>query len=112
MVDSIRDFSKERRLFQRIKVDLPARINDVATGRLIRVKTYDISAQGVGILSEERLDKATPVKISVSVPHIKRRPLTTYGRVIWVKPETRFSWRIGLSLEKPEFAGLSSLLRD
>ena len=107
-----RGLKDERRLFQRIEVNLPARITDLTSGRVMRVKARDVSAQGVGMLTKERLDKSAPVKISVSIPDRKRRPLVNYGRIAWIRPESRWSWRMGVSLDKPQFVALSPLLRS
>jgi len=112
MITEDRGFKDERRLFQRIEVDLPARITDLTSGRVIKVKARDVSAQGVGMLTKERLDKSAAVKVSLSIPDRKRRPLISYGTIAWIKPETRWTWRFGVSLDKPQFIGLSPLLRS
>ena len=111
MNEEIRGFKDERRLFQRIKVNLPARITDLVSDKLIKVKACDVSAQGVGISTQERLDRNVTVKVSLSIPARKRNPLVTYGKVAWIKPESRWGFRAGISFDRPEFIRLSPLLR-
>jgi Tfp pilus assembly protein PilZ len=73
-------------------------------------QTHDISAQGIGFITEKKLSANTYIDIQLSLPDTKES-LFTKGRVTWIEKIGPHGYRAGVSLEKPELMGISLVLR-
>lgn len=100
----------DRRVFARIDTRLPVRFLDPSSGREGNADTTDISANGLGFLTNQDLSVTTPLEIWLGIPD-KHEPLYTRGKVVWCdnSPGTG-ECRVGVRLEKAELMGLARVM--
>ena len=101
---------KDRRAFERIPVDLPLRFVDMQSNKEGQAQTRDISANGIGLFTDEELPPYTPLEMWLKLPD-KTQPLYTKGRVVWSRWDDSKRYRVGVCLDKVDLMGLSSVLR-
>jgi hypothetical protein len=100
----------DRRIFERIPVKLPLRFLYPTSNKEGLAQTQDISAEGVGLLTNRELLPHTPLEMWLQIPD-KGEPLHTMGEVVWSKMIEPNKYRVGISLEKAELMGMSRVLR-
>jgi len=102
---------EDRRVFARIKVKLSLKFVDTLTGKTGQAETVDISANGVGFITDETLSPKTPLELWLDIPD-KHEPVHMEGKVIWSKSNNGISrQRVGVCLENPEFIELARVMR-
>jgi len=99
-----------RRVFKRFRANFPITFMDLKQGKEIDAETKDVSAKGLGIFTYTEVEKYTPLKIWVYMPD-RQKPFYTQGRIAWVDPLEN-GFRAGVTLDKPEFMGLSRIFRS
>ncbi len=101
----------DRRIFARISTTIPIRFLASGKNKEVSGFTVDVSANGIGFMSEERLSPKTSLEVWVELPKNKG-PFYTRGEVIWSLPSTKEKekYRNGIRLEKAELIGLAPLL--
>ena len=100
----------DRRIFERINVSFPLSFLDSNSGREGEAETTDISANGVGFVTKERLAGATPLELWLHIPD-KHEPFYARGQVVWSGSSAdEERQRIGVRLEKAELMGLARAL--
>jgi len=101
----------DRRVFARINSKFPVRFLDYTSGREGRADTVDISANGVGLVTQENLSVRTPLEMWLNIPD-HHEPLYTRGEVVWADEPFSDSGqrRVGVRLEKAELMGLARVL--
>ena len=100
----------ERRVFERFSVELPVRFIDIYRYQEGEGKTVDISAKGIGMVTEQNLTPFTPVELWVDTP-LQHQTFYARGEVVWSKPISENLWRIGLEFERADLMGVAQLLR-
>lgn len=101
---------KDRRIFARFDVGVPGRLLSQDDKEKM-TKVCDISAKGVGVVSDEKVDYNTLVELWIELPD-KRDSFYIRGKVSWVKEVTPEKYRIGINLDKADFMGLAYILRN
>ena len=101
---------EDRRIFQRFTAGFSLRFLDPKSGKEGVAKTQDISAKGLGLVTNEEFRAQAPLEVWLSIPD-KGEPLYTRGTVVWSKPDTQGEYRAGIDLEKADLMGLSRVLR-
>ena len=101
---------EDRRIFERINTKMPLRFLNPTNGREGTADTVDISANGLGLVTNENLSATAPLEMWLGIPD-QHEPLYTRGEVAWSKtlPETG-QQRVGVRLEKAELMGLARVL--
>ncbi|MDD4939508.1 MAG: PilZ domain-containing protein [Candidatus Omnitrophica bacterium] len=100
----------DRRVFERIGTKLPVRFLDPISGKEGTADTTDISANGLGMVTNESLRTMTPLEMWLGIPD-KHEPLYTRGQVVWSESlPSSGEYRIGIRLEKAELMGLARVL--
>lgn len=99
----------DRRIFERIETSLPVRFLNPASGAEGKARTLDISADGMCLVSQDRLFSGTPLELWLDIPD-QHEPLYTRGEVVWAKPWGAAQQRLGIQLEKAELMGLARVL--
>lgn len=101
---------EDRRVFARIATRLPVKFLNPVSGMEGRADTVDISANGLGMVTNESLSARTPLEMWLDIPD-QHEPLYTRGEVVWstVLSETE-KQRVGVRLEKAELMGLARVL--
>jgi hypothetical protein len=100
----------DRRIFERITVSIPVSFLDSSSGKEGEAETTDISANGVGFVTKEKLTSSTPLELWLHIPD-QHEPFYARGQVAWSKGTTdEERQRIGVRLEKAELMGLARAL--
>ncbi len=99
---------KERRKYVRLKATVQVKYTVIGKPGEIKVFSRDISAGGLCIVAEEKLQTDTPLQLEIKIPDLKD-PIRGLGRVVWQKgfaeqPEGNFNTGI-------EFTGISDFDR-
>jgi hypothetical protein len=110
MNKGVRGKGVEKRAFERIKRRYPVRFLDLKQGREVGAQTQDVSAKGLGLLSDIPVERHTPLKIWLNIPD-RKKPFYTQGRVAWVE-SVGARYKVGVNLDAVEFIGLSRLFRS
>jgi hypothetical protein len=101
---------QDRRIFERFPAKLSLRFLDPKSNTEGQAQTQDISAKGIGLVTDRELAPHTPLEMWVDMPD-KGEPLYTRGEVVWSKPASATEYRAGVSLEQADLMGLSRALR-
>jgi hypothetical protein len=101
---------EDRRVFARINARFPVRFLDPTRGKEGSADTVDISANGLGLITNDNLAARTPLEMWLDIPD-QHEPLYTRGEVAWSQtlPDTG-QQRLGIRLEKAELMGLARVL--
>lgn len=94
---------EDRRVFERRKAEVSLRYGDK------EAVTFDISAQGLGIITASALRPETPLDIRLRFPGSQEEFLTS-GKVAWCCRFPGKLFRFGVCLEKPELMMVSQFL--
>lgn len=102
--------SADRRIFARIPKILPVRFLASGWDKESQGQTVDISATGIGLLSEEKFSPQTSLEIWLELPD-KQNPFYTRGKVVWSRfLADKAKQHSGIRLEKAELMGLAPIL--
>ena len=101
---------EDRRIFERINTKMPLRFLNPINGREGTADTIDISANGLGLVTNENLSAMTPLEMWLDIPDY-HGPLYTRGEIVWSEPlPDTGQQRVGVRLEKAELMGLARVL--
>ncbi|MFA5089539.1 MAG: PilZ domain-containing protein [Candidatus Omnitrophota bacterium] len=101
---------EDKRVFERIAARFPLRFLNPEDGSAGRAESVDISANGVGFVTDEKLSVNTPIEIWLGIPD-ERLPLYTRGNVAWSqKLGESGQQQVGVRLDKAELMGLARVL--
>jgi len=98
-------YKDDRRIFDRFEVDFSAEFKIPAEEESAYAQCRDISAAGVGLLTEERLVPNRKMEIWLGIPD-GREPFRGLAQVIWSKKMQENKWRSGLEFKTVDFMGL------
>jgi len=99
----------DRRRFERIPLTMPVKFLDVASNQESIAQAHDISAQGIGLLTNQRLPPDTHLEMWLEIPN-RCNPLHIKGKVVWSEEIEPNRYREGISLDKPQFLGMALVL--
>ena len=100
----------DRRIFARIPIKVSLRLLCPHTDKESRAQTSDISAKGIGLVVEEKLQPLTPIEMWLQMPN-QDQPYYARGEVVWSKPTESNKYRVGINLERADLMGMSQVLR-
>ncbi len=101
---------EDRRVFTRIEARLPLRFRDLSQGKEGSAETINISANGLGLVTNGNLTIQTYIEMWVYIPD-QHEPFHTRGEVIWSTDLAGTNYkRVGVRLEKEELMGLARAL--
>lgn len=99
---------EDRRVFERISNSLTLRLIDLDTNKELEAHTYDISAKGLSIVIREYIWPWDRLELWLNMPD-RKLPFYTRGTAVWSSLQGIGEYRIGISLEKAEFMGMSRI---
>jgi len=101
----------ERRIFDRFQSRFPTKFKDSRVDFGKNVFLRDTSANGVNILTKERLFINDRIALEVELPD-GIDPLVLRGRVMWCKPINESSmWDNGLEFEEVDLIKMQRILK-
>ena len=101
---------KDRRVFTRFCTALPMQYVNNPAHIKGSAQAINISANGIGVLSNRGLPLHTPLDLWVDVPD-SPTPFYTRGEVEWVKWVWFGQYRIGIALQRVDFMGISRTIK-
>jgi c-di-GMP-binding flagellar brake protein YcgR len=101
---------EDRRVFARFNITTPVRFMSAQAGIDGTGETSDVSAKGVGMLTDKNLEPRTPVELWLSAPD-QGEPIYTRGEVVWSREVIPGQYRVGVNLDKADLMGMSRMLR-
>ncbi|MEW6101299.1 MAG: PilZ domain-containing protein [Candidatus Omnitrophota bacterium] len=105
------DMVTDRRIFARTEAKLPLRFINLKENEEGSAEAQDISAKGMGLVTTQGLNTDTPLEMWLEIPDREAEPLYVRGNVVWSRKLEEDKFRVGVSLEKADFMGLSRVLR-
>ncbi len=105
-----KETSTDKRVFARFAKRFPVRFLDASTDKEGEAQAWDISAKGIGIVSNSELAANAPLELWLDIPD-KSEPLYIRGNVVWSHPTGTDEYRSGISFEKADLLGLARVLR-
>jgi Tfp pilus assembly protein PilZ len=101
----------ERRIYDRFQARFPAKFKDTRGDFGNDVFLRDASADGVNILTKDRLFLNDRISLEVELPD-GNDPLLLSGRVMWSKPTHESSmWDIGLQFDEVNFMKMRCIFK-
>ena len=100
---------EDRRIFLRFPASLPLRYINLNLKRKGQAQTCNISANGIGLVTNEELIPHTPLDIWLDIPD-NGEPLNTKAEVVWAKKIKPNRYVTGVSLQNVELMGMSRIL--
>jgi hypothetical protein len=101
---------EDRRIFERFSTRFPLRFLSAVGNKEGQALTQDISAKGIGFVTNEELIPHTDLELWLEVPD-KGEPIYARGQVAWSRMVDPANFRAGVELEKADFMGISRVLR-
>jgi len=92
-------------MFDRFEVDFSADVKQSHAEQSNFAQCYDISAGGLGLLTEGKLTPEANMEIWLGIPD-GHPPFRSLARVLWSKQVQENKWRSGLEFEKVDFMGV------
>ncbi|MDD4980042.1 MAG: PilZ domain-containing protein [Candidatus Omnitrophica bacterium] len=102
---------QDKRIFERFPASLPLRFIDLSVNKESQAQTQDISAKGIGLMTDKELSPQTPLEMWLDIPD-HREPLYTRGEVAWSKLLGPDKYRVGVNLERADLMGIARILRS
>lgn len=105
-VDSIED----KRVFERFSATCPVTFLNLDSQTEHQGQLCDVSAKGLGLVTNTEFLPSAPLEMWVKVPD-SGEPFYTRGAVMWSREIEPDKYRVGISLERADFMGLSRVMR-
>ncbi|MFA4993332.1 MAG: PilZ domain-containing protein [Candidatus Omnitrophota bacterium] len=102
---------EDRRIFERFEKCLGLSFLNLYSGTEGQAQTRDLSAKGIRLVADQKLEPQTPLEMWLKVPD-KGEPLYLRGEVVWSRLEEADKYHCGVNLEKADLMGISRVLRS
>lgn len=100
----------DRRLFARMNIKFPLKFINTINGNEEAARVVDVSASGVGFVTESSLTMNAPLEMWLHIPD-KHVPFYVRGDVAWSSPILEADQqRVGVRFDKAELMGLARIL--
>lgn len=102
---------RDKRTFERLKIEFPVRFLDVNARKEGCGKMMDISASGIGMLvTQTVLRSGASLEMWLHLPD-NQNPFYTRGEVVWCKEVEPGVYRVGVKFDSVDFMSVSRVLR-
>jgi hypothetical protein len=101
----------DERIFERVPAKLTIRYRNLRSKEWGLLQTRDISAKGIGLLSENHLPLNTPLELWLPVPD-RGESIYSRGKIVWSKTIWFTKYKAGIKLDRPDLVGLLPILRQ
>jgi hypothetical protein len=100
----------DRRVFERMQVSFPLKFLEATASEESAGETFDISANGIGLTSREKLAVNSRLELWLQIPE-QAEPFYTRAEVVWAgRNNENGMCNAGIRLEKAELMGLARAL--
>ncbi len=101
---------EDRRMFERIPAKFSVGYLDLSSRTSNRAETFDISANGIGIVTNKELPADASLDVWVDIPN-SSEPLHVRGDVTWSKMVEPNKYKVGVLLDTIKLMEMSRILR-
>jgi len=101
---------EDRRIFERFPARLSLKFLNLDSNREGQAESSDISAKGIGLVTNEALSPNTALEMWLNIPD-RGEPLYTRGEVVWSRMLGQDKYRAGIELNKADLMGMARVLR-
>jgi len=109
-MNQVNQFQEDRRVFERLTATLPVSFIDLDAGKESQGETCDVSAKGLGVVSNEYLKPGNRLELWLNIKD-GREPFYTKGSVMWSAQQETGRYRAGILLERAELMGMARIFR-
>lgn len=102
--------TQERRIFERFSARFPVKFKDARDDFGTDVFLRDASAQGVRIMTKDRLFLDDKIALEVALPD-GGKPMVLSGRVVWAKLMNLSLWDVGVEFTQINFLRMQRLFK-
>ncbi len=100
----------EKRKFVRFLISIPLKYAKIGIKKLVDSRTFDISAQGVGLITAEALPLNTPLNMRLWIPD-NGENISLEAEVVWSMQLGIFRYKHGLRLKNLQIKPVPLVLR-
>ncbi|MFH1397291.1 MAG: PilZ domain-containing protein [Candidatus Omnitrophota bacterium] len=100
---------ENRRIYERVPAKLSLRLFDLSSNRHSIAQAQDISAQGIGVLTDKKLQPLNPLEMWLPILN-KGESLYARGKIVWSKMIESNKYSAGVKLEEVDFTGIRQLI--
>ncbi|MBM3245098.1 MAG: PilZ domain-containing protein [Candidatus Omnitrophica bacterium] len=101
---------ENKRKFARIEIEIPAKFIQLDQDTDEVVFIHDVSAGGISLTTTKKLEKNSPLELQLQIPD-GGKSCYVKGKVVWVKPVSTDTFRLGITAENLDLTCLSRILR-
>ena len=101
---------EDQRVFERFTARFPVKFKDSRQDFGAEVFLRDASAQGLRLVTQQRLFVHDTIVLLVKLPD-GHEPLTLNGQVVWAKNKMPGAWEAGLKFHKIRLMAIQRLFR-
>ena len=95
------NLDSDKRIFQRTRVQFPIEVIDPQRRAPVNAKCADISAGGIGLVTEKQIPIGKTVNLSLQLPDT-RQSYNVRAKAVWEQEIGKGLWRMGLSFHDIE----------
>lgn len=99
----------DRRTFERFKLEFHLSCSQGNSPEKFHLHAQDISAEGMGVISNKKLFPGVLVNMSLQIPGLSKE-FPAQGRVVWSR-QLKNGFMTGIALERTRFMEISTILR-
>jgi len=100
----------EKRKFVRFLISIPLKYAKIGIKKFVDSHTFDISAQGVGLITAEALPLNTPLNMRLWIPD-NGENISLEAEIVWSKQLDMSRYKYGLKLKNVQIKPVPLVLR-
>ncbi|MFA5410296.1 MAG: PilZ domain-containing protein [Candidatus Omnitrophota bacterium] len=101
---------REKRHFPRFVVSIPLNYFDKASSEMSQAQTYDISVEGLSVVTDKKIAVDTPLDIFLEMVD-NREKIYRRGKVVWSNTLDDEEYKMGIKIEEPHLKPIPLVLR-
>jgi len=100
---------EDRRTYERFLAKLSLSRSEENSLEKHSLRTHDISAEGIGVISDKKLSFGDEINMSLHLPG-SNKEVSAQGKVVWSK-RSGGGFRVGINLDQTRLMEVSTILR-
>ena len=104
------DNYQERRQVPRFSIDIPLKYLNAAINKVCLARTFNISANGIGLVTDDEVAKGTSLDLWINMPD-NGEQIPAKGEVVWSDRTDNNSYLVGVALKNSSFKPIPIVLR-
>ena len=102
--------TEDRRMFERVPLEISLRFLNCYSNKWNLVKSSDISVRGIGLVATNDLAVGTPLEMWLPIPN-RGESHYTKGKVAWSREVTPEKYNLGICLDRLDLAGMAHFIK-